>query len=73
MRIEVRVIPKAKKEKVERTKEGIKVYITQPPLKGKANRGLIGILSDYFNVKKDNIKIIRGRNSRNKLVEINEL
>lgn len=76
MRILVRTTPNAKENKVtedninmfgERT---LKLKVNQPPEDGKANKAVLELLSEYFNVKKKKITIISGEKSRNKVVEI---
>lgn len=61
---------KAKTERVEETESGFIVHINAPPEKGKANEAIIRLLARYFNVPRSRIRIIRGRTSRMKLVEI---
>lgn len=70
MRIKVKVIPRAKKEKVLKENESWKVYVREPAVEGKANRRLIEVLAELFNTKKVNINILRGEKSREKIVEI---
>jgi uncharacterized protein (TIGR00251 family) len=70
MRIEVKVIPRAKKEKIENTREGLKVYLTAAPTDGRANKKLIEILAKHFGVKKYHIQIIKGEKQRSKVIEI---
>ncbi len=48
----------------------IKVSIKSKPELGKANRELIKLLSKYFQVSTDKIKIIQGAKSRKKVVYI---
>ncbi|HET9807199.1 MAG TPA: DUF167 domain-containing protein [Nitrososphaeraceae archaeon] len=48
----------------------IKVSIKSKPELGKANRELIKLLSKYFEVSTDKIKIIQGAKSRKKVVYI---
>jgi uncharacterized protein len=50
----------------------IKVSIKSKPELGKANRELIKLLSNYFQVSSDKIKIIHGEKSRKKIVYISE-
>ena len=71
MKLNIKVIPNAKENKILESAEGIRVYVKGVPDKGKANKELIDILSDYYGVKKKDIKIIRGEKSRKKVVEIN--
>jgi uncharacterized protein len=71
MRISVKVQPRSSKEQVVKNPDtGIKVYLKTAPVDGKANVALVRILSEYFSVNKSRIKIITGRQSRNKIVEI---
>ena len=48
-----------------------KVYLTAPPVDGKANQALIKFLAKHYNVSKSSIEIIKGEKSRNKIIEIN--
>ena len=53
MRILVNVHPNSKKQRIEKDLLGIlHIYITQPPLKGKANKAVIEVLANYFKTKK---------------------
>ena len=71
MRITVKVIPRAKKNRVVETGAGkFKVHLTAPPVEGKANAALIECLAEHFNVKKRQVRIVRGEKTREKVVEI---
>jgi uncharacterized protein (TIGR00251 family) len=70
MRLLLRVIPNAKQNKIVETAGRYKVYLTAPALAGRANAALIDFLAEYFNVKRRQVKIIRGEKSRDKWVEI---
>ncbi|RKY35628.1 MAG: DUF167 domain-containing protein, partial [Candidatus Duberdicusella sinuisediminis] len=48
--IRVKVITSASKEKIIETKDFLKIYLTLPPQKGKANKRLLELLGDYLNV-----------------------
>ena len=61
MRIKVKVIPNAKKERIEDFDGGLKIYVNKPALDGKANARLLEILAVYFNVKKTSLEIIKGQ------------
>jgi uncharacterized protein YggU (UPF0235/DUF167 family) len=47
-----------------------KARIQSSPVDGKANAALIELLAKEFNVPKSNVKILRGKTSRNKIVEV---
>ena len=64
-------MPSASRNKVEKTPEGIyKVYVTSSPQKGKANKQVIDVLSKFFGKKKYEVRILRGKTSRQKVVEV---
>jgi len=69
--INIKVIPKAKKQKIIEEKNRLKVYLKSPPENGKANEELINVLSKYFETSKENIQIVKGKFSRNKIIKIN--
>ena len=46
------------------------VWVKSPPLKGLANKELINTLSNYFNVKPYNLRIVKGLTSSIKIVEL---
>ena len=66
----VKVIPNAKKNEVIMEEEKLKVYVNAPAKDGRANRALIEILADFFNVKKRDVKIVSGEKSREKMIQI---
>ena len=69
--ITVKVIPNAKKSEVTEKDGSLLVRVNAPASGNKANLELIRVLSDYFSVKKNSIRIIKGAKSRNKTVQIN--
>ena len=70
-RIQVTVKPQAKKEEVKKIADGEYVALVRAPAReGKANEALIELLAGCFSVPKSSVRIVRGRASRRKLVEI---
>ncbi len=70
-RIELKVIARAKKEELLRLSEGsYRIKVSTAPEKGKANKRIIEILSREFGAKKRDIRIVSGRTSDRKIVEI---
>lgn len=70
-RRQIKVKPNSKKQAVEESADGsLTVHLKSPPVDGKANKELIEILAETFNVSKSQIRIKSGLSSRNKLVEI---
>ena len=73
MRLDVKVIPRAKKDFLKQEATGIKIYLTAPAVDGKANEALIGFLAHHFHVPQRQIAIIKGLKSRYKAITINEV
>jgi len=72
MRIFVKVKPKVRKEKVERIDNThYMVHTKETPEKGKANEGVICLLSKHFSISKSNIIITSGKTSRLKIITLN--
>lgn len=72
--IEIKVIPNSKEEVViepeaEAEPEPLIVRVKEPPIKGKANKAVVKLLSQYFNAR---VRIVSGTNSRRKIVAIEE-
>jgi len=70
MRINIKIIPNAKKQNILKIDDMYKIHLTSQAIEGKANKELIDLLSRKFKAKKSKIKIIKGEKSRNKVVEI---
>ena len=70
MRITVRVIPRAKINRVEIQSDGVvRVHTTTAPTDGTATADVIKMLAEHYNVPKTSIKLIRGATSRDKVFE----
>ncbi|MDD5773829.1 MAG: DUF167 domain-containing protein [bacterium] len=69
-KIKIKVIPNARKNSVSEESGIFKVRVTAPAVDGKANKAVIEVLSEFYQVKKREVKILRGEKSREKLVEI---
>ena len=71
MRINVRVIPRAKLNRVEVQPDGtVRVHTTTAPTDGKATADVINMLAEHYGVPKTSVKLIRGATSRDKVFEI---
>lgn len=71
MRIYVRVNPRSSRNEVIQVAKGeYKVKLTAPPVDGAANKMLIKLLSDYFDVPKSLINIVGGKSTKIKMVDI---
>lgn len=73
-RISVQVYTNAIRNEIVDLSNGIlRVKLSAPPVKGKANRELVAFLSRLLGLKKDSISIIKGHTTRNKVVVIDGL
>jgi hypothetical protein len=70
MKLDIRVIAHAKKERIVETSLGLKVYVRAPAIAGRANERTIELLSEHLNVPKSRLNIIRGQSSKTKVIEI---
>ena len=70
MKYEIKVIPNAKHNAVSQEAGGFKVHLTAPATDGKANKALIELLARHCNVKKRQILITKGLQSRYKTIRI---
>ena len=69
--LEIKVVPNAKRNALKEEAGSFKVYLTAPPVEGKANKALIEFLAEHFRVRKGQIAIIKGLQSRHKTIIIN--
>ena len=70
MRLNVRVIPRSSKNKLEWQQGTLKARLTAPPVDGAANEALIALLAERLGLPKRNVMIVHGATSRQKTVEI---
>ena len=69
--IKVKVIPNSKFEVLQKINPtGYKLKVKEKAIGGRANMAVISALSSYFNVKRANIRIIKGATSKDKIIEI---
>jgi len=68
----IHVTPRSRKTEFGGVMEDgtLRVRVAAPPVEGKANKALIKFLAEHFNVKKSQIKIVKGEKSRDKVVEV---
>ena len=71
MRISVHVTPRARHASVDRGAHNrFRVAVTAPPHEGLANRAVVELLAEYFQVPRSRVRIVRGQAGRHKIVEI---
>jgi len=73
MKVSVLVKLSSKKNQIQPSIDGcLNVFVTAKPKNGEANRAIIKLLADYYDLPKSQIKIISGLTSRNKIIEIDK-
>lgn len=72
MKINIKVVPRASKNRIIEEAGQLKVYVTSPAADGKANKAVVEALAEYFKVKKRAVTIVSGKKNRNKIIEISE-
>ena len=73
-KISVKVQPNAaKNEIVGLVDEVLRIRIARPPDKDKANKELVAFLSERLGLSKSSLSIVKGRNSRNKIIALEGL
>jgi len=70
MILDIRVVPRASRDKILEENGLLKIYVTRPAQDGLANARVIELLAEYFQLKKYEIRIVKGQRSRNKSVQI---
>jgi uncharacterized protein (TIGR00251 family) len=70
MKVTVKVIPKSSRSLVKVEGERLKAYVSAAPEKGKANKALIDLLASTFGVNKKDVRILHGKHTPLKIVEI---
>jgi|GEM_PF-466209 len=71
MIIRVKVQAHSTQEKIEEMgQDEYKVWVTAAPADGEANKALIEVLAEHFNIAPSLIRIISGNKSSRKLVEL---
>ncbi len=68
------VVPRARKtEIVGRHGDAIKIRVAAPPEKGQANEELLSFLAQKLGVKREQLEIVAGASSRNKVISVTGL
>ena len=70
MRVAVLVHPRAAREELRWDGHELTLWITQPPVDGAANTATLRLVAAWLRVPPSRIRLIAGRRSRHKLLEI---
>ena len=73
MRINVRVVPRSRKNEITWEGDALKVWLTAPPVAGAANEALIALLATRLGLPKRALQIVQGATGRQKVLEIADL
>lgn len=68
--ISIKVIPKSGRSELKFEGNVLKVWLKSAPEDGKANDELVRILAKTFDLARSEIKIVRGKSTKNKTVDI---
>jgi uncharacterized protein (TIGR00251 family) len=66
----VRVTPKASADRIAVENGIVRVWVTPPPDKGKANEAVIALVAKALRVPKSAVELVRGETARQKLLRI---
>ena len=73
MLFKVKVSPCSKKaEIIKKSEDSFEIRIREKPIQGRANKAVVGLLSDYLKIPKEKIRLLRGARQRNKIFEIKD-
>lgn len=69
--LEIKVQTRSAENSMEQLKTGeYKVRVRASPVKGEANKAVIKVIADFFNIPRSSVKILRGYKTSRKLVLI---
>ncbi|HEX8931803.1 MAG TPA: DUF167 domain-containing protein [Patescibacteria group bacterium] len=71
MRVTITAHPNSRKPRVEKDLfNELHIYVSEPPLEGKANRAVAESLANHYKVPKSKVKLLKGEKSKIKVFEI---
>jgi uncharacterized protein (TIGR00251 family) len=70
MKLQVRVIPNARRNEISRRDGQLILRLNAPAVEGKANKAAIDFLSQYLQVPRSRVTLLAGEKSRHKIFEI---
>ena len=69
---QIKVITRASSDRIYLENDKIKVKIREIPENNKANKSIINLFSKTFKIPKNNITILKGQTSSNKILKIDQ-
>ena len=66
----VRATPKAAADRIAVENGKVRIRVTAPPDKGKANKAVIALVAEALGVPKSAVEIVRGEAAREKMLRI---
>jgi len=72
MKYKIKALPRSSKNEIvgELPDGTLKIKLKAPPVDGEANKELIKFLSKEWKIPKSNIKILKGKTNKTKLIEV---
>lgn len=68
--VAVKVVSNAKEDRIVQEDGYLRVRVKAKAVGGSANRAVIALLADFFGVKEQDISIVRGARSREKMIRV---
>jgi uncharacterized protein YggU (UPF0235/DUF167 family) len=69
-RVVVSVHPRASRRRLAEIDGVLHAWLTAAPVEGAANRELVALVADHYSVARSAVRIVGGKTSRQKLLEI---
>lgn len=74
VRLAVRVQPRASRNEIAGVHGGaLRIRLQAPPVEGAANEALVAFLAEQLGVSRRHVRIVAGSQSRNKVVEVDDI
>ena len=71
MKLRVKVVPKASRDEIVGwLGDALKVSVTAPPIRGRANEAVIALLAAALGVPRGRVRVVTGASAARKTVEI---
>ena len=69
--LHINVKPNSKKVTIEENGKFLTIHLLSKPIKNKANKEVINILRKKFNIASNQVQIVSGLKSTNKIIKLN--